>query len=105
MGVTDGYYHYTVSTPSYWFHVAIVFHRPDESCRQGMSIYHDGFPVGQDECNIDQIFQKGNGSGTLIIGRSLLDRDRLYIGVMFDELTLWDRKLLEQKIREIANMA
>ena len=89
-----------VSIPSGWFHLALVFHGPEDG--EGITMHRN------EDHWTSRSLQDSNGfkntSGTVIIGRLYSDRDSNYGNVMVDELTFWNRQLTEQEVDALRNM-
>ena len=77
-----------------------MFHGPNDG--EGISIYHDGVNIKTDASKAMNNYT--DGSGTVIIGKRYVDKDDRYGSVMVDELTFWDRQLLQSEIQAIASM-
>ena len=99
--IPDGYFHYTHdSVPADWYHLALVYHGPNDGL--GMSIYHDSILVKRNASKTSK--NHTESSGTVIIGKLHTDREGDYGSVMVDELTFWDRELLQEEIQSIVAM-
>ena len=97
MLVGEGFFQVQHDRPTGWFHLAMVFHGPNEG--EGITVYHDGVQVASDTTKWPYSFPPYRpGDGTFVIGRFYTDRGEDYSSVEVDELTLWNRNLTQQEI-------
>ena len=98
--VYDGYFHYNYPWLTDWYHLALVYHGPNDG--QGISIYHDGNLIKNDASKA--LRDREESRGTVVIGKLYTDTDQHYGSVMVDELTFWNKQLLPAEIQAIVAM-
>ena len=79
-----------------WFHAVLTF--------QG-----DQIRVYQNKILQNRPLQTGSvshpaGSGTVVIGKGIIDRDNYMGSVAVDELAMWNRVLCEAEVAQLYNM-
>ena len=87
--------------PSGWFHLALVFHGPENG--QGF------IPYIYNTSLTDSILTTGdpstrNSSGAVVLNGGIEDRSRNYGSFSVDELTFWNRQLSETEVAKLRNM-
>ena len=83
-----------------WFHLVVVYLGPNNG--QGLVVYINGTKKGIDTLRYEDIHPAGNGE--LVIGRRHTDLDHSYTSVAVDVLTLWNRELSAQEIKNLYQM-
>ena len=69
---------------------------------EGFSIYHDGRFVAKSSVLTGVTHL--DGPGVVIIGKSGTETEEDFASVTVDELTFWDRQLLPEELKAIANL-
>ena len=89
-----------ISIPSGWFHLALVFHGPEEG--QGITVYTNGTPAAAP--SLRGTNHTRNSSGIVVIGRLRTDQGPNYATLMADELTFWNRQLSDEEVEALRDM-
>ena len=89
-----------ISTPTSWFHLALVFHGPEEG--QGITVYTNGTPAAAP--SLRGTNHTRNSWGIVLIGRLRTDQGPNYASLMADELTFWNRQLRDEEVEALRDM-
>ena len=102
MAIGTGYFHTGLDVPSGWFHLALVFHGPENG--QGFTLYVDNTSLTDSKMYVTNNDSTRYSSGAVILGKSVVDRNNNYGSLSVDELTFWNRQLSETEVAKLRNM-
>ena len=97
VALNHGFFQTSSVKSAEWFHVAVIYYGPSS----GTALYYDGsWSMNGTFINL----QVTSGAGTVHIGMVYINLAAYYGSVMVDELSMWNRPLMEDEVAMMYKM-